>query len=132
MDLSSTFCCEVHGCAPPSLLGTLLQWLEVYGKGKEPDIPIDFGRKGQTPFQQAALQRMQKIPFGRLLTYKELAAEAGNARAARAIGNICRDNPFPLFIPCHRIVKTGGSLGGFAFGQEMKKALLQFEGSLIE
>ena len=79
-----------------------------------------------SPFSQKVLEAMQKIPFGSVQTYAQLAESASCPKGARAVGNVCRANPFPLIIPCHRVVARHG-LGGFAYGLEMKMQLLDFE-----
>lgn len=87
---------------------------------------LDFGSlKG---FTRRVLLADGKIPRGRAMTYGCLAASVGVAGGARAVGNVMAGNPFPLVIPCHRVVRSGGSLGGFGGGVEMKKALLMMEG----
>jgi len=87
---------------------------------------LDFGIvKG---FARRVLLADGKIPRGRVMTYGGLAASVGVAGSARAVGNVMAGNPFPLVIPCHRVVRSGGSLGGFGGGAEMKKALLRMEG----
>jgi methylated-DNA-[protein]-cysteine S-methyltransferase len=84
---------------------------------------LDFGIvKG---FTRRVLLADGKIPRGRVMTYGGLAGVTGGARA---VGNVMAGNPFPLVIPCHRVVRSGGSLGGFGGGAEMKKALLMMEG----
>jgi methylated-DNA-[protein]-cysteine S-methyltransferase len=87
---------------------------------------LDFGSlKG---FARRVLLADGEIPRGRVMTYGGLAASVGVAGGARAVGNVMAGNPFPLVIPCHRVVRSGGSLGGFGGGAEMKKALLRMEG----
>jgi methylated-DNA-[protein]-cysteine S-methyltransferase len=87
---------------------------------------LDFGIvKG---FARRVLLADGKIPRGRVMTYGGLAASVGVTGGARAVGNVMAGNPFPLVIPCHRVVRSGGSLGGFGGGAEMKKALLMMEG----
>lgn len=87
---------------------------------------LDFGIvKG---FARRVLLADGKIPRGRVMTYGGLAASVGVEGGARAVGNVMAGNPFPLVIPCHRVVRSGGSLGGFGGGAEMKKALLRMEG----
>ncbi|MDP2840371.1 MAG: MGMT family protein [Syntrophales bacterium] len=87
---------------------------------------LDFGSlKG---FTRRVLLADGMIPRGRVMTYGGLAASVGVAGGARAVGNVMAGNPFPLVIPCHRVVRSGGSLGGFGGGVEMKKALLMMEG----
>ena len=81
-----------------------------------------------TDFQRAVLAEMVKIPYGEVKSYGELAELAGYPRAARAVGSVCRNNKFPIIIPCHRVVGANGKLGGYAFGLETKRALLKLEG----
>lgn len=70
---------------------------------------------------------MLKIPLGETLSYKELAKRIGHPRALRAVGKALKENPFPLIIPCHRVVKSSGELGGYSKGKELKKKLLELE-----
>ncbi|KPK64895.1 hypothetical protein AMJ83_00940 [candidate division WOR_3 bacterium SM23_42] len=79
-------------------------------------------------FQKSVLRMEQKIPRGVVSTYGRLAKKLGNPRAARAVGTALARNPFPLIIPCHRAIRSDGSLGGYAGGLAMKKRLLEFEG----
>lgn len=80
------------------------------------------------PFQKAILLQEAKIPTGKVLSYSQLAAKAGFPGAARAAGSALAKNPFPLAVPCHRAVRSDGSLGGFGGGLEMKRTLLEMEG----
>ena len=84
-------------------------------------------RPGFAPFRTAARQQLRRIPAGTTYTYTQLAAKAGNPRAIRAAGSACATNPTALFVPCHRVVRTDGSLGGFLYGLEIKQALLDHE-----
>ena len=87
---------------------------------------LDFGDlKG---FSRRVLTATGKIPRGNVMTYGRLAASVGVPSGARAVGNAMAGNPFPLVIPCHRVVRRDGSLGGFGGGPEMKKNLLGLEG----
>jgi methylated-DNA-[protein]-cysteine S-methyltransferase len=79
-------------------------------------------------FQRIVLDTERRIPRGRVSTYAAIAAEAGSPGAARAAGTALARNPFPLVVPCHRAVRTDGSLGGFQGGLAMKRRLLEFEG----
>jgi len=97
-------------------------------------IPIDFADvqieiDSCTPFRRRVLQLARKIGYGRTVAYGELAARAGNARAARAIGAVMASNPLPIIVPCHRVVASGGAIGGFSapHGIELKKRLLEME-----
>ena len=81
-----------------------------------------------TPFQQAVWKAISTVPFGSTLTYVELARRAGFPGAARAAGAATGRNPLTIFVPCHRIVGSDGSLTGYAGGLDRKRALLQLEG----
>lgn len=105
----------------------LVQWFNHYIQGTFSPFPFLLQRKPLGTFTWQVLERLQKIPFGETISYSDVAASLKDAKAARAVGNACRVNPFPLIIPCHRVVQKTGHLGGFAFGTEMKKALLDFE-----
>jgi len=78
-------------------------------------------------FRRAVLERLPDVGYGRTVSYGELAAEVGNRGAARAVGTACANNPIPLIIPCHRVVLSNGSPGGYVGGPEIKRALLELE-----
>ncbi len=96
----------------------------VAGRGEAGDLPLDL--RG-TAFQQAVWQALRAIPPGETRSYAELAAMAGRPGAVRAAGTACGDNPLPLVVPCHRIVRRDGGIGGYAYGVERKRALLARE-----
>lgn len=80
-------------------------------------------------FKEKVYQVVSRIPRGRTLTYREVARRAGNARAARAVGTLMNKNPFPKErVPCHRVVRSDGVVGGYASGPRKKIALLRAEG----
>lgn len=81
-------------------------------------------------FSQAAWSAMRKVKVGSTISYGELAASAGSPRAVRAAGSACAKNAIMIVVPCHRILATGGGLGGYAYGLEKKKWLLRHEGAL--
>jgi methylated-DNA-[protein]-cysteine S-methyltransferase len=85
-----------------------------------------------TKFQTKVLQEIAKIPFGETRTYKQIAEAVGAPKAARAVGMACNKNPFPFFIPCHRVVATSGKLQGYAYGLELKAKILNFEKSFVK
>lgn len=95
------------------------------GERKAFDVPVSHGKAG---FTGRALDALARVPWGTVVTYGQLAAAAGNPRAARAAGRACHDNPAPIFIPCHRVLGANGRLTGFSSGLEHKKALLALEG----
>ncbi len=84
------------------------------------------------PFQKAVLCADHSIPRGSVSTYKLIANYLGKDQAARAVGNALANNPFPLIIPCHRVIRSDGCLGGFRGGIMMKRALLVNEGVTID
>jgi len=79
-------------------------------------------------FQQRVLKAEFEIPRGMISTYQRIAGHLGDPRGARAVGTALAHNPFPIIVPCHRAIRSDGSLGGFQGGIEMKKALLEMEG----
>ena len=76
------------------------------------------------------LKAIDRIPYGQTRNYTEMASLAGNERASRAAGSACGSNPIPLVVPCHRVLRTSGALGGYAGGLPMKQTLLELEGVL--
>ena len=88
-------------------------------------VPVDLS---QVPaFERAALEVAAQIPYGEVRSYKWIAERLGKPDAARAVGNAMAGNPVPIIVPCHRVVKTDGSLGGYSFGLVRKEALLDLE-----
>lgn len=81
-------------------------------------------------FARKVLGATARIPYGRVLSYRDVARKAGNERAVRAAGNALGGNPIPIVVPCHRVVRTGGDVGGYGGGPDMKRALLKLEGAL--
>ena len=87
-------------------------------------------RQPGAPFYQSVWKEMRKIPVGKTWSYSDLAKRAGSAGAVRAVGTACSTNLIAAIVPCHRIVKSGGSLGNYAYGVEVKEWLLKHEGAL--
>lgn len=81
-----------------------------------------------TEFAEKVYKILKKVPKGKITTYKQLAIAVGSPSCARAIGNVLHINPYAPIVPCHRVVKSDGKLGGFASGCENKKKLLEEEG----
>jgi methylated-DNA-[protein]-cysteine S-methyltransferase len=75
------------------------------------------------------LQNTARIPFGQVSSYKQMAAAAGSPRGARAAGNALGSNPIPIVVPCHRVLHSGGGIGGYGGGLDMKRFLLRLEGA---
>lgn len=98
-------------------------------------VPVPFEQmdmESLAPFRHRVLVETGRIPRGKVRTYGSLAAAAGHPGAARAVGSVMASNPFPLAIPCHRVVRTDGSLGGFGGGPGLKRTLLEREGILFD
>jgi len=80
-----------------------------------------------TPFARKVYKAVLSIPVGQVRTYKWVAKKAGKPLAYRAVGQILKNNPYPLIIPCHRVIKSDKELGGYIFGKKRKKAILDLE-----
>ena len=115
----------------PSRLDEERRELEEYFEGKRDrfDVPVDWSLTS-AGFRSRALHAVARIPYGKTQTYAEIAKAAGNDRAFRAAGTACGRNPIPLIVPCHRVVQSGGGIGNYGGGPEMKRALLDLEGAL--
>ena len=106
----------------------VMKALRMIAEGKQaPDLPIDVTG---TAFQARVWAALRDIPYGETRTYSDIAEEIGEPAAIRAVGSACGANRVPLTIPCHRVIRTDGSLGGFGWGLEVKEELLAREGSL--
>jgi methylated-DNA-[protein]-cysteine S-methyltransferase len=114
----------------PAELDEVRRELELYFEGKLDhfDLPLDW--RLSSGFRQRVLRAINRIPYGQTRSYTEMARKAGNERAVRAAGTACGSNPIPLVVPCHRVLRTGGALGGYGGGLPMKQGLLQLEGVL--
>jgi methylated-DNA-[protein]-cysteine S-methyltransferase len=101
--------------------------LEEYFAGERERFDVELDLSGIDGFRRRALEVMAAIPYGETRTYRELAEAAGNPAAVRAAGSACATNPWPVIVPCHRVLRTGGGLGGYLGGLEMKRGLLDLE-----
>lgn len=97
-----------------------------YFSGARREFALGLAPRG-TPFQQRVWQALQKIPISETRTYGQLAAQLGNPAASRAVGRANATNPICVIIPCHRVIGANGSLTGFAFGEDLKRRLLEHE-----
>jgi methylated-DNA-[protein]-cysteine S-methyltransferase len=96
------------------------------GRLRRFEAPLDWQQ--MAPFQRRVLQATAAIPFGATSTYTGVATRAGSPRAQRAAGNALGANPLPIVVPCHRVLRTGGALGGYTGGVQRKHFLLELEG----
>jgi len=107
---------------------TIKLLLDKYLKGKKVDFDVDIDISGESQFTQKVLRELKKIPYGEVRSYLWIGKQVGHAMGARAVGQAVKRNPIPIIIPCHRIIREDGSLGGFSLGIEIKKRLLAIEG----
>ncbi|MGZ5328392.1 MAG: methylated-DNA--[protein]-cysteine S-methyltransferase [Actinomycetota bacterium] len=104
--------------------------LEEYFAGERRRFELRLDRRLIHGIARDVLAATARVPFGRTTTYGELAGRIGNPKAARAVGNALGSNPIPIVVPCHRVLRTGGALGGYAGGLDRKERLLRLEGVL--
>lgn len=112
----------------PARLDSIRRQLDEYFEGRrtEFDLPLDW--RLSHGFSRRVLMQTARIPFGDVSTYKRVAAAAGSPRGARAAGNALGANPIPIVVPCHRVLHSGGGLGGYGGGLDRKEFLLALEG----
>ena len=115
--------------APAPLEGARRE-LDEYFSGRRRAFELALDRRLMAPFAQRVLRVTSQIPYGGVLSYAEVAADAGSPRGFRAAGNALGANPIPIVIPCHRVLRSGGSLGGYGGGLHRKRFLLELEGAL--
>lgn len=119
-----------HPVPFPSWLDRLVAMLRLYGRGRPVHfhgIPIDW--TSLRPFQRLVLRACRRIPYGKTISYQELAQRIGRPDAVRAVARALATNPLPIIIPCHRVVRKGGNLGGYSApgGRDLKGKLLMME-----
>ncbi len=114
----------------PAELDEVRRELDRYFEGRleQFELPLDWSLSDG--FRLRVLRQIARIPYGQTRSYTEMARGAGNERAVRAAGTACGRNPIPLVVPCHRVLRVGGALGGYGGGLEMKRGLLELEGIL--
>jgi methylated-DNA-[protein]-cysteine S-methyltransferase len=114
----------------PAALDRVRRELDEYfaGRREDFDLPIDW--RMHDGFSRRVLRATARIPYGRVLTYSQVAAKAGSPRGSRAAGNALGSNMIPIVVPCHRVIRSGGALGGYGGGPERKEYLLGLEGAI--
>ena len=114
----------------PGRLDAVRRELDAYFEGKLRDfsVPLDWSLVGT--FSRRVLDRTAQIPYGGVSSYRDVARSIGTPLAARAVGNALGSNPIPVIVPCHRVTRTGGALGGYGGGLDRKTYLLTLEGAL--
>jgi methylated-DNA-[protein]-cysteine S-methyltransferase len=114
----------------PAQLDEARRELDLYFEGRLHDFDLPLDWQLSKAFRRRALRAVNRIPYGETRTYTQVATSAGNEHAVRAAGTACGSNPIPILVPCHRVLRTGGGLGGYGGGLPMKESLLKLEGSL--
>ena len=104
--------------------------LSEYLAGKRRKFNLKVAPQG-TSFQRQVWAQLKKVPYGKTVSYKQLARAVGKPRAVRAVASACGANPIAIVIPCHRVIRSDGSLGGYFYGLKAKQALLDLEGCSI-
>ena len=115
----------------PAPLDRARRELEEYFEGRRRsfELALDWSLVGG-PFGRQVLRVTSEIPYGGVLSYREVATDAGSPRGSRAAGNALGSNPIPIVVPCHRVLHSGGGLGGYGGGLDRKRWLLELEGAL--
>ena len=126
-------CNAVKPCNALPVFKDVSRWLDIYFSGREPDFTPDFRIDNATPFRRDVLEILRQIPFGKTVTYGDIAAQIAKKHgigkmSAQAVGGAVGWNPIGIIIPCHRVVGVGNKLVGYGGGIKNKMALLKLEG----
>ncbi|MFC1835778.1 methylated-DNA--[protein]-cysteine S-methyltransferase [Thermodesulfobacteriota bacterium] len=115
-------------CTGSAVMDQLVSELDRYFNGESIrfSVPLDLGEG--TLFQRGVWEELCRIPYGETKSYRDVAVAIGNGKAVKAVGSANGRNPVPIVVPCHRVIRSDGSLGGYSSGIEMKKSLLELEG----
>ena len=111
----------------PRRLDAAATWLDAYFAGSAAEFPLPLDLRLARGFRLTVLEQLRAVPYGRRVSYAELAARTASPRAVRAVGTACATNPLPLVIPCHRVTRSDGSVGAYLGGPETKVRLLTLE-----
>jgi methylated-DNA-[protein]-cysteine S-methyltransferase len=119
---------QISAAGSDTLLGKTKAWFIKYFNGiSVPSFSPPLALDKFTHFQKQVFSHLQKIPYGEVRSYQWLAERVSTPQAARAVGNALRKNPFPVLLPCHRVIRKEGTLGNFSYGMEWKRRLLRLE-----
>ncbi len=111
--------------------GDLTERIESYFNGERVNFPDRLDLSWASPFQKRVWETTQSIPYGETRAYAWVAGKVGILKAARAVGQALARNPLPIIIPCHRVICSDGTLGGFSDGKLLKQRLLEMEAKFI-
>jgi methylated-DNA-[protein]-cysteine S-methyltransferase len=114
----------------PAKLDRARRELDRYFEGRLQDFDLPLDWQLTHGFYRKVLRATARIPYGQTRSYTQMAKRAGSPRAVRAAGSALGSNPLPIIVPCHRVLRSGGALGGYGGGLETKRALLELEGAL--
>jgi methylated-DNA-[protein]-cysteine S-methyltransferase len=114
----------------PAATDEVRRQLDEYFEGQRVRFEVKLDRRLIRGIARDVLATTAKVPFGRTTTYGAVAQRIGRPRASRAVGNALGSNPIPIVIPCHRVLRAGGDVGGYAGGPERKRSLLRLEGAI--
>jgi methylated-DNA-[protein]-cysteine S-methyltransferase len=115
--------------AAPRRLDDVARQLDEYFAGRRTAFDVALDRRLSAGFRRTVLDHLAAISYGRTESYAQVAVATGHPRAVRAVGTACATNPLPVVVPCHRVLRSDGSLGGYLGGLEVKRALLELEGA---
>lgn len=115
----------------PRRLDAVRRELDQYFAGDRRDFDVPLDRRLSSGYRRVVLEELGLVPFGQTVSYKELADRTGHPKASRAVGTAMATNPIPVVVPCHRVLRTGGALGGYGGGLDAKVWLLRHEGALL-
>ncbi len=115
----------------PARLDDLRRQLDEYFAGRRRHFDVALDRRLSHGYRRAVLEELSRVPYGETVSYKDLAERTGKPKASRAVGTAMATNPIPIVVPCHRVLRTGGALGGYGGGLDTKVWLLQHEGALL-
>ena len=119
-----------HDGEPGAHVTRAASQLGEYFRGTRTEFDVVLAHTSATPFQRDVWRALATLPYGSVATYREVAELTGRPRAARAVGNANHANPWPVFVPCHRVVASHG-LGGYGGGEDIKRYLLDLEGATV-
>jgi methylated-DNA-[protein]-cysteine S-methyltransferase len=128
---SASYLKDLNGPLPEAKILAQAEWeLREYLEGRRQSFSVPLDLEG-TVFQRNVWQELQKIPYGQTRSYAEVAVGVKNPNAVRAVGNANGKNPMCIIIPCHRVIASDGTIGGYSGGLEFKRRLLEIETSML-
>ena len=115
----------------PARVDEVRRELDEYFAGRRHHFDVALDRRLSHGYRLAVLEQLSTVPFGETVSYRDLAEQTGRPGASRAVGSAMATNPIPIVVPCHRVLRTGGALGGYGGGLDTKVWLLRHEGALL-